>query len=139
MQQDIAKKLESLRKRLTEMEDAVAWGPESAAEISAETDVADGKAGESGAENVSDVNDSFDDFMLGIAASLQDEYELSSDEAFEFIFDVAASLSEDGSLPEIPEEEDLAGTAEWLGKAKSMGFGDLVSAALEGMLEEEPE
>lgn len=131
MQTELNAKLAALRKRLSENEEA--WGPDS----ELETDHAEGQAGEGGAENVSDVNDVFDNFILGILDSVLAEYDMDEDEAIEYVFDVAASLEEDGTLPPIPDDEDLAGTAEWVGKAASMGFGEMVLSMLEADAEAE--
>ena len=118
----IAAKLEALRKRLSEQDEA--WGPDS----NIETDHEAGEAGEGGAENVSDINDTLIDYMLNLAGSVTDSYDVDEDEAIDFVFDVADQLGEEGSLPFIPDETDLAGTAAWLGTAKTMGFGDMVLA-----------
>lgn len=134
MKASISEKLVEIRKRLTEADDA-AWGPDS--EVSG--DAAEGEAGEGGAENVSDVGDVFDAYVLSIVGSILDEYEMDEEEAVSVFFDVAASLEEDGSLPEIPDEGDEQATAEWVGAAKMMGFGDLVLATLEAEEEESDE
>lgn len=130
----VATKLEALRRRLVEQDEA--WGPDS----EVDTDHEAGKAGEGGAENVSDVNDTLINYMLSVAGSVADSYDASDDEAVDFVFDIADQFGEDGTLPFIPEEDDLAGTAEWLGKAKIMGFGELVLAVADNTfdaLEEE--
>lgn len=126
MRPDIVEKLQTIRKRLSEQE-GEAWGPESAVD----TDHQDGAAGEGGAENVSDINDTFIDYMLSIAGSVEDEFEIDSEGAVDFVFDIADQLAADGTLPVIPDENDLAGTAEWLGKAKSLGFGEMVLSILD--------
>lgn len=130
MRADIVEKLQSIRKRLAE-QDEEAWGPDS----SVETDHEQSKAGEGGADNVSDVNDVLIDYMLSIAGSLEDEFEIDGDDAVDMVFDIADQLGEDGTLPYIPDEEDLAGTAEWVGRAKMMGFGEMVLGIAESMIE----
>ena len=125
----IASKLEALRKRLSEQEEA--WGPDSEVETDHET----GEAGEGGAENVSDINDTLIDYMLSIAGSVYENFDVDEDEAIDFVYDVADQLGEEGTLPFIPEEDDLAGTATWLGTAKTMGFGELVLALAENQLD----
>lgn len=125
----IASKLEALRKRLSEQEEA--WGPDSEVETDHET----GEAGEGGAENVSDINDTLIDYMLSIAGSVYENFDVDEDEAIDFVYDVADQLGEDGTLPFIPEEDDLAGTATWLGTAKMMGFGELVFSLAENQLD----
>lgn len=129
MRSDIVEKLQSIRKRLAE-QDEEAWGPDS----DVETDHEGGKAGEGGAENVSDINDTLIDYMLSIAGSLEDEFDMDGDTALDMVFDIADQLGEDGTLPYMPEEDDLAGTAEWLGRAKMMGFGEMVLGIAESML-----
>lgn len=120
----VSQKLEGIRKRIAEME-GEAWGPASAV---TDTENGEGEAGEGGAENVSDINDTLINYMLDIAAGIADEYDLDADNAVDYVFDAADAIAEEGSLPFIPDEEDLAGTAEWLGKAKMLGFGDMVGA-----------
>jgi len=132
VQTSINRKLEEIRQRLMD-EGEEAWGPHSAQD----TDHAGGEPGEGGATNVSDINDVFTEFMLSIAASLEETFGLDEDDAIEYVFDAADAIAEEGSLPFIPDEEDLAETAEWLGKAKSMGFGDLVLAMADSELGEE--
>jgi|GEM_PF-2959688 hypothetical protein len=119
----VSQKLAGIRKRLAEME-GEAWGPES--EI--DTEHGEGEAGTGGAENVSDVNDVLIDYMLDIAAGIEDAYDLDSESAVDFVFDAADAVAEEGSLPFLPPEDDLVSTAEWIGKAKIMAFGDMVMA-----------
>ena len=133
MNGSVSQKLEGIRKRLMEME-GEAWGPGSPA---ADGEHDDSKAGSGGAENVSDINDHLLDYMLGIAASVEEDFDLEPDSAVDFVFDAADSIAEEGSLPFIPDEEDLAGTAEWLGKAKIMGFGDMVMAIADSEFSED--
>jgi hypothetical protein len=123
----IAQKLESIRKRLTENDEA--WGPGS--DPSAVTQHAKGSAGEGGAENVSDVNDVFLNYMLSIAMNVASTFDVPEDDAIDYVFDSADAVAEEGSLPFIPEEDDLAGTAEWIGKATSIVFEDMVMAMAE--------
>jgi hypothetical protein len=123
MQSKIREQLERLRNTLAE---------------GAESDsVHDSEAGEGGAENVSDVNDNFYAYFEGLVDSILAEYEMSEEDAVDAIFSVADSLAADGTLPEVPAEDDHVATAEWLGKAKSMLFGEMVLAALEASVEEE--
>lgn len=123
MRKDIQERLEALVSKMTEGEEA--WGPTS--------DVSDDEsaAGEGGAENVSTIDNAFDSYILGIVASILEEYELDEEEAIDYVFYVADDLAEQGELPTIPEGEDPQETAEWLGKAQSMLFAELVMAALE--------
>jgi hypothetical protein len=119
----VSQKLAGIRKRLAEME-GEAWGPESGAE----TEHQDGEAGTGEADNVSDVNDVLISYMLDIAAGIEDAYDLDSESAVDFVFDAADAVAEEGSLPFLPPEDDLVSTAEWIGKAKIMAFGDMVMA-----------
>lgn len=125
MQSKISQQLEQLRKTLSEQAEGES--------------VADGEAGEGGAENVSDVNDNFYAYIDGIVGSILDEYDVDEEEAVDYVFAVADDLAQAGDLPEIPAEDDLVGTAEWLGKASSMLFGELVLAAVESEFSEEGE
>lgn len=132
MRADIVEKLQSIRKKLAE-QGGEAWGPES----EVDTDHEDSAAGEGGADNVSDVNDTLIDYMLSIAGSLEDEFELDSDTAIDMVFDIADQLGNDGTLPFIPDESDLEGTALWLGMAKTMGFGEMVLGIAESTFADE--
>jgi len=127
----ISQKLEGIRKRLAERE-GEAWGPDSAVD----TEHQDGEAGTGEAENVSDVNDVLIGYMLDIAAGVEENYDLDPEAAVDFVFDAADAVAEEGSLPFIPDEEDLVGTAEWIGKAKIMAFGDMVMAIADTQLGE---
>jgi len=127
----ISQKLEGIRKRLAERE-GEAWGPDSAVD----TEHQDGEAGTGEAENVSDVNDVLIGYMLDIAAGVEEEYDLDPEAAVDFVFDAADSVAEEGSLPFIPSEDDLVATAEWIGKAKIMAFGDMVMAIADTKLGE---
>ena len=128
----ISQKLTGIRKRIMEMEGA-AWGPDR----SIDTDHNDGEAGSGEAENVSDVNDVLINYMLDIAAGLEEDYDLDPEAAVDFVFDAADSVAEEGSLPFIPEEDDLVSTAEWVGKAKIMAFGDMVMAIADSQFGED--
>lgn len=125
MQSKISQQLEQLRKTLSEQAEGES--------------VVDGEAGEGGAENVSDVNDNFYAYIDGIVGSILDEYDVDEEEAVDYVFAVADDLAQAGDLPEIPAEDDLVATAEWMGKATSMLFGELVLAAVESEFSEEGE
>ena len=131
MRSELTAKLEALRKRLHESDEA--WGPESQTDAAYE----DGEAGDGGATNVSDAGDALDAYLLGIVDSIISEWDINEDDAIDIVFDVAASLEEDGSLPPMPEAEDAQGSAEWLGKAATMGFAELVLASIEADAEEQ--
>lgn len=131
MQAKISEKLAQIRSALSEGDEA--WGPDSVTPNEAADEA---EAGDGGAENESDVNDTFYAYLDRLVAGILDEYEMSEDEAVDYVFMVAEDLAADGTLPEIPSEEDDLATAEWLGKAKSVMFAELVMAALESEAEE---
>lgn len=130
MRQDLNEKLEALRARL--MEDEEAWGPESSFED--EMEVA---AGEGEAINDDEVEDVLIDYMLSVAEGLCADYEMDMEDAVEMVFDIADQLAEEGSLPFIPEEGDSVAVAEWVGKAKTMGFGELAQSLCDSLMGEE--
>lgn len=125
MSNNITELVSKLRESLAEAEEAESFSHD------------DSEAGEGEAENISDVNDALDDYILSIADSLLDEYDIDADEAVDFVFDVVASLEEEGTLPPLPDESEEVAVAEWLGKATTMGFGELVLAAMESSMGEE--
>lgn len=129
MKAEITQQLARIRRTLSEGDEA--WGPDSGDS----TEHGEGEAGEGGAENVSDVGDTFAAYISGILDSVLEEYEVEEEDALDYIFGVASSLEEDGTLPPIPDEEDAEATAIWLGKAKSLLFGELVLASLEAEVE----
>lgn len=131
MSNNFKERLSQIRAHLAESDEA--FGPSS----SFDTEHEEGEAGESGAVNVTDVNDVFDAYISAIVGSVLEDYDISSDDAVEWVFDVAASLEEDGTLPPIPDEDEEIAVAEWVGKAKTMGFAELVFASLEAAAEEE--
>lgn len=132
MKPQITERLSAIRKYLSEEEEA--WGPESDFDSKVADDA---MAGTSGAVNVSDVEDTFDTYVLSIVDSVLEEYDADEEDLVALVFDVAASCEEDGSLPPIPDEGDDAGVAAWVGKAKTMGFADLVFAAIDAEAEDE--
>lgn len=125
----ISQKLAGIRKRIMEQE-GEAWGPDS----DIDTEHQGGEAGTGEADNVSDINDVLVDYMLDIAAGLEEIYDLEPDSAVDFVFDAADAVAEEGSLPFLPPEDDLVATAEWIGKAKIMAFGDMVKAIADSQL-----
>jgi hypothetical protein len=100
------------------------WGPEDQPETTAAADAA---PGDLGATNPSDVQDAFDLYIDGIVERLMANYEMTSDDAVDFIFGVADEFAADGRLPPIPEDDE--GTALWVGKAKTLAFGGEVLKA----------
>lgn len=142
MQPELNAKLEKLRQRLMEMHgntsaaegDETAWGPD---DMDDDDHLDASAAGDGGAVNASEVNDVFEDYLLSIMDSILEDFDMNDEDLMDVIFDVAASCAEDGSLPEMPAEGDLSGTAEWVGKARSLGFSDLVYAVVESDAESE--
>jgi hypothetical protein len=138
MLNEITAKLERLRKRLSEGEEA--YGPESdtrsSAAIAADNADAD-VGGTGGAENVSPLDAMVDDYIGEIAAAILDEYEMSEEDAIDIVMSTADDLAADDTLPPLPEYGDEAGAALWLGSAKSYLFAEFVMQAVEAMAEEE--
>ena len=98
-----------------------AFGPELA---NATTDDSHntGAAGEGEAENVSDIGDSFDQYLNDMISSLETAG-FDEDTAIGLVFDVADELAEEGLLPPFPEDDSTDQMlAAWLGKAKSVGL-----------------
>lgn len=91
-----------------------------------------GEPGESGASNVGDGIDSFNLYFDDIVDDLLEEYELTAEEAEEFMFSVMRDMIVAGQIPDLPEDEDdEAGLAKWLGAVKTAGFEARVLAAAE--------
>ncbi len=125
----VGKLVESLRASLEEGE---AFGPEGTpvSKVAREAE-----AGTLGAENPSDIADAVLSYLGDIVDSLMENFEVDEEEAFDFLFEIAAAMAEDGALPEMPEEDDDEGMAEWLGAAKTAGFAQEVLAAAAEMAE----
>lgn len=51
---------------------------------------------------------------------------MTEDVAADRVLSVAASLMDDGRLPEFPEDDDEDGATAWLGAAQSIGFEQMV-------------
>jgi hypothetical protein len=126
---------ESLVAQLNEAEGEEAWGPDSKSQSSK----APGKAGTSGAENESDdIWNAFDLYVNDLIDDLLELYEISEDEAIDFIFEVADDLAAEGKMPEIPTEEgDAKAVAAWVGAAGTIGFERMVLDAAEEAASEE--
>ena len=89
-----------------------------------------GAAGELGAENMSEANEKVDTYLLDCVNAMMDEYEVEEGDAWDFVFSVADMASEEGLLPELPEETASdADLINWLGKAGTIGFKALVLQA----------
>jgi hypothetical protein len=122
-----------INKLLTEirhgMDEEEAFGPEGTEPTNAAQDA---KAGDLEAGNPSTVDDDIIAYIDGIVASMLELYEMTEDEAYDFISEVAAAMADAGMLPETPEEDDPnAIKAEWLGTAKTIGFAAEVMSAAE--------
>jgi len=108
------------------------WGPEDDPTSAAAAGAA---PGDLGATNPSDVMDAFDLYIGGIVERLMANYEMTDEEALDFVFEVADEKAADGTLPPIPDEEDAEGTALWVGKAKTIAFGGEVLKAAHAQAE----
>lgn len=117
---------EQLRAELAEGEEA--WGPDS----DAQGDSSGGQPGSTGASNNSNIWDAFDLYIGDMVDDLLEEYDLSEEEAIDFVFSVADDLAAEGKIPPIPtEENDAKAVANWLGVTGSMGFERMVLDAAE--------
>jgi len=133
MNAQMSELLEQMKTQLVAEEPA--WGPNSV--VSTDHDD-DGEPGESGAENSSDAMDAFDLYLSSILDALLDQYEADEDEALDFVFAVAEEMTDAGTLPEIPDDDEApAAVVAWVGKAKTAGFLAAVMAAAEESGEEE--
>lgn len=115
--------LEDIRTTLeAEGDDAVAHGPAVPADVGGATNK-DAEAGTGGAANPSDVNSTLDLYLSEIADLLTLEYGKNENEAMSFVFSAASSLSGDGVIPPMPNDNAPDDeVAAWLGKAKSVQF-----------------
>jgi hypothetical protein len=105
-------------------EEEAAWGPDSV-----QQDVAhlDGAPGVGGASNVADIEDALDGYLTGIADALLAKYDVSEDEAYDFIFYAAETAEALGMLPMFPDEDAADSEfAAWYGKAGSVKFDAMV-------------
>lgn len=104
-------------------EEEAGWGPDS----EQEGEHLDGAPGTGGASNVSDIGDALDGYLSGIATALMRKYDVSEDEAYDFIFYAADTAEAMSLLPVFPDEdaadEDFA---LWYAKAGSVKFDAMV-------------
>lgn len=116
--------VESLKKIRKNLATESAWGPEGNKDVS---DVGQGEPGDLGAENYSEAGDNVDTYLVDCVDALISMYDVEEEEAWDFVFTVAAMAAEEGLLPELPEDEasdeDLT---DWLGKAGTTGFKAMV-------------
>ncbi len=112
-----------------QLEGEEAFGPDSDQQSS---HTGDGKGGTLGAENENNIWDAFDFFIGNIVDNLLETFDISEDDAVDFIFTIADELAEDGKMPFIPsEDDDEKGVASWLGSAGTLGFERVVLDAAE--------
>lgn len=99
-----------------------AWGPEAVSQPP-NSSTQNAEPGELEAENPTDVNDAMNMYLDSAVERLMGEFDMSEDDAIEFIFDCADEMAEDGDLPPLPEDEAPdQEISMWLGKANSVGF-----------------
>lgn len=108
------------------MEKQESWGPEGGVKPDDDSHTS-GEAGDGGAENVSDAQDALDKYLADIADQLTTEFEVSDDDAWDFIGQVASECEDEGELPPMPDYESPDADATlWLGKATSILFAGRV-------------
>lgn len=114
--------LTDIRVQLEAEDNAVAYGP-GAPKNAGGASQADAEAGVGGAVNPSDVGDTLDLYLSGIADLVALEYNKDAGAAMSFVFSAASSLASAGMIPKIPADsappEEIA---VWLGKAKTVQF-----------------
>lgn len=114
--------LTDIRQQLEAEGDAVAYGPGTPKNAGGDT-TADAEAGVGGAINPSDVSDTLDLYLSGIADLVSLEYGKDPGAAMSFVFSAASSLASAGIVPKMPSDgaapEEIA---VWLGKAKTCQF-----------------
>lgn len=99
-----------------------AWGPEAVSQPP-NSSAQNAAAGDNEADNPTDVNDAMNMYLDSAVERLMGEFDMSEDDAIEYIFDCADEMAEDGDLPPIPEDEAMDQEVSiWLGKANSVGF-----------------
>jgi hypothetical protein len=91
--------------------------------------------GELGAQNPDDVLNAFVAYVGGIADALLAEYEMSDDEAIDFVFGVAADMAAEGLLAPLPEGDDPDSLSLWMGQASTAGLAVVVMKAAEDSAE----
>ena len=117
--------LDTIRRKMEGME---AFGPEIPGVMPGSNNAS--LPGDGGADNITDIEDTFDMFLSDIIDLLMFDSDIGEDEAADFIFYMADSMADEGMLPPMPDdgadEEELAA---WMGKAKSIGFSNRVLKA----------
>lgn len=118
--------LETIRRQLAQTE---ATGPAIPGVSSDDTHLA-GEPGSGGADNISDIEDAFDMYISDIVDIIMFETDMADSQATDFVFYMADHLASQGLLPPLPEDEsEEQELADWMGKAKSVGFATQVFKA----------
>jgi hypothetical protein len=79
--------------------------------------------------------DAFNSYLLDLADKLAEKFDVSHDDAIDFIIDAADELADAGDLPWLPDDEDSGeDMTEWLSKAKKIGFSGYVMKAAREMV-----
>ena len=77
------------------------------------------------------VIDAFETFIGAMADSLLAEYEMSEDEAIDYVFSIADAMAEAGMIPPLPDGDDAQTLAVWMGKAETAGLAQEVMKSAE--------
>ena len=85
-----------------------------------------GEPGIGGAVNITDIHDDFDRYLYDIVSKLVVEFSMDESGAVSLMRQAADEAAQAGLLPPVPDQGADQATAEWLGKAKSLGFGGYV-------------
>jgi hypothetical protein len=120
--------LERVSKKVEAQMEA-AWGPEAIAPSVASTKAAPGTLG---AVNPSDADDSLNGYINNLIDQLLGSFDMTEDDAIDFVFASATSHIALGSIP-----EDGASPMEistWLGTAASVQFGGYVLGRAQSLL-----
>lgn len=125
MTPNLNRALEAVRDYLGET-----WGPEDDSGTPTGDEAA---AGDGEAINPDDTDTSFNGYVYDLVDAILAVYDVEGGEdgAIDFILSVADDLADSGELPPLPDDEDDEGMAVWLGKAKTIAFGNIVLKAAE--------
>jgi hypothetical protein len=84
-------------------------------------------AGESGADNITDVDEAFDMYLDSILERMLTALSASEEQAVEFIMLVADEMEEEGMMPPMPGSDASDDEVSvWMGSAKTCGFANKV-------------
>jgi hypothetical protein len=104
--------------------------------LKVEAEEAEAEPGEGEAENPSDAWNAMESYLNEVLDALLADYEMTDDEALDFVFSVADDLAAEGKLPEFPDDNaEETSVSEWMGKATTMGFQQEVMKAAEAEAE----